>query len=288
MVIIVWRGEVGKAVALPEGAKSCFPCLACELIEVTDEAVDPELPFKRLDFVSFLSCEPERLRPDQVSVLAGFYGITNIYDVAVFGDWAKSRNGDSARTPGKHFLCDHRFDAEGPKLHRGSSNIPNDCNGPIVAIWHYSGNHDSRLRWFKSEANPGEKGLLHRDHGSDLSEGRVSGITHCARGTSGFGDGISCVSFLTICNVPGEANGIAQGSRLYAKDNCLPIRAQNCRTPTITRAPVSTRNHQSVDALSARSFSSLERSTAVFSVGSIFTTAGRSSVPRCSLVAGCW
>jgi len=78
------------------------------------------------------------------------------------------------------------------------------------------------LRWFKSEANPGEKGLLHRDHGSDLSEGRVSGITHCARGTSGFGDGISCVSFLTICNVSGEVNGIAQASRLYAKDNCLP------------------------------------------------------------------
>jgi len=205
-----------------QGAKSCFPCLGCELIEVTDEAVNRELPLKRLDLSSFLRREPGRLRPDQVSVFVGFYDITNIDDVAVFGDWAKFRNGDSARTPGKHFLCDHRFDAEGPNLHRGSSNIPNDYNGPIVAIWHYSGNRDSRLRWLKSEGDPGEIGLLHRDHGSDLSERGVSGVPHCARGTSGLCDGISSIAFLTIRDVSGEVNGIAQASRLYAEDNSLP------------------------------------------------------------------
>jgi hypothetical protein len=78
------------------------------------------------------------------------------------------------------------------------------------------------LRWLKSEGDPGEIGLLHRDHGSDLSERGVSGVPHCARGTSGLCDGISSIAFLTIRDVSGEVNGIAQASRLYAEDNSLP------------------------------------------------------------------
>jgi hypothetical protein len=82
-------------------------------------------------------------------------------------------------------------------------------------VWDYARDGHFRLRWFQSEANPGEDGRFHCDHEAHLRESGICGIPHCASGAICLIDGISHIAFLTIRDGSGQVDGVAETSRLH-------------------------------------------------------------------------
>ena len=83
--------------------------------------------------------------------------------------------------------------------------------------------------------------MLHRDHGSDLSERGVSAVPHSACGTSGLGNGVPHIALLAVRNIPSEINKFAELGGLTAEDEQLKDTNKNEATRENGEPPIGRR-----------------------------------------------
>jgi hypothetical protein len=225
MIIIIWYWQAHKsAVALPYCTESCFPRLISELVEISDNTINPDLPLEGIYFRSFFWRELNRFDRRQRNRFASFHDIPYAYYLAV--DRSRAKFGDANCTRAE-LLADNCFDAERSKLQWRLAHVFYNNDRPISSLW--SDFCYVRARYiggFDGEPGPCENGRFDGDHRAQLRQRGVSRIASRSCGPSCLSYGCPHITFLPISNVSREIDRFAQGVGLHAENDGLSYQSQ--------------------------------------------------------------